>query len=205
MAAPYATLAEFKAWVGLTDAVDDAVISDALAAASAAIDKFCRTHFWQTTAGTNRVFDSCDPWRLRINDAAAVTAVATDKDTDGVYETVWAAGDFQLLPLNPTAGPETLPFTEIRSIGTQTFPQATRRLGLVQVTGTWGWPTVPEDVYQATLLTTNRLIKRRRSPEGVAGFDEFGVIRISTRDDPDAVRLLNPYRTNRRVGGWALA
>lgn len=206
MADPYVTLAEFKTWIVLNDSVDDTTITDALTAASRAIDKFCGTHFWQTAAGTNRVFDTCDPWRLRINDAAAVTGVATDPNGDGVFETVWVAADFQLLPLNPLAAPEQLPFSEIRAVGTLNFPRPTgRRVGLVQVTGTWGWPTVPEAIVQATLLTTNRLFKRKGSPEGVAGFDEFGTVRISTRDDPDAVRLLTPYRTSRRAGGWAFA
>src|SRR5262245_50393141 len=127
MAAPYATVDEFKAWITLTDFVDDAVISDALTAASRAIDKFCKTHFWQTAPGTNRLFDTGDSWFLRINDAAAVTAVATDLDQDGTYETVWAAGDFQLLPLNPDFAPETLPFNQIGAVGTKTFPSATRR------------------------------------------------------------------------------
>lgn len=205
MAAPYATAEEFKSWISLADAVDDVTINDALGAASRATDNFCGTHFWQTPAGTNRVFDACDPWRLRINDAAAVTGVATDPNSDGVFETVWAASDFQVLPLNPDAAPETLPFDEVRAVAALTFPRATRRVGLIRVTGTWGWPAVPEAVFQAVLLTANRLVKRRGSPEGVAGFDEFGVIRISSRDDPDAVRLLTPYRASRRKGGWPLA
>jgi hypothetical protein len=205
----YATAAQYKEWVGLelVDTLDDNVIARALLAASHGVDNFCHTHFWQTTAGTNRVFDACDTRRLRINDAAAVTAVATDKDGDGVFETAWAAGDYQLLPLNPSAAPETLPFSEIWAIGTLTFPPPVyaKRLGRVQVTGTWGWPVVPDAVVQSTLLLANRLVKRKESPEGVSGFDEFGVIRISARDDPDAVRYLTPYRTTRRAGGWAFA
>ena len=201
----YRTVAEFKSWVGLTDSVDDATIASALLSASHGIDNYCHTHFWKTPAGTARVFDTCDAWRLRINDAAAVTQVATDTDSDGVWETVWAAGDFQLWPLNPTAGPETQPYTEILAIGTLSFPRATRRQGLIKITGTWGWPDVPEPVIQSTLLVTNRLIKRRGSPEGIAGIDEFGTVRISAREDPDVVRLLTPYRANRRIGGWAMA
>lgn len=203
----YRTVAEFKAWLSppLTDAVDDANIASALLSASHGIDNYCHTHFWQTPAGTTRIFDTCDAWRLRINDAAAVTQVATDSNSDGTYETVWSAGDFQLWPLNPAFGPETQPFTEILAIGTRSFPFATRRQGLIQVTGTWGWPTIPESVIESTLLITNRLLKRRGSPEGIAGIDEFGTVRISAREDPDVVRLLTPYRANRRVGGWALA
>jgi len=206
MAAPYVTVEEFKTWIVLSDGIDNTTITDALTTASRAIDTFCNTHFWQTTAGTTRLFDTCDPMRLRINDAAAVTQIATDRNADGVFEVVWAGTDFQLLPLNPAAAPEQLPFTEVRAVGALTFPPAVvKRTGLIQVTGTWGWPAVPEAIRQATRLTANRLVKRRSSPEGVSGFDEFGVVRISTRDDPDAVRLLTPYRTQRRAGGWALA
>jgi hypothetical protein len=206
MAAPYVSLAEFKVWANWPiDTDDDAAITDDLTAASAAIDKFCKTHFWQTAAGTTRAFDTCDPRKLRINDAAAVTAVATDKDSDGTFETVWAPTDFQLLPLNPAAAPETLPFSAVRAVATQTFPAPTKREGIVQVTGTWGWAAIPEAVAEATRLVTNRLLKRRQSPEGVLGSEDFGTIRVSPREDPDAVRLLTPYRANRRPGGWALA
>lgn len=195
----YCAVAEYKDWAGIkaNDAVDDVMIDRAIGAVSRGIDNFTKTRFWKTAAGTSRVFDSCDGWQLDIDDAVAVTQVATDTDNDGVFETVWAATDFQLLPLNPAANPEPKPYTQIRAIGTLRFPRptsSTSRLGLVQVTGTWGWPAIPEPVYQAALMLVHRTIKRRGSPEGVAGFDEFGQIRISARDDPDAVRYLLPYQ-----------
>jgi hypothetical protein len=205
----YVTVPQFKAWRGGPgDTVDDVVIDESIGAASRGIDNFCNTRFWQTAAGTNRRFDTCDSRLLRIGDAVAVTQVATDKDGDGVFEVVWAATDYQLLPLNPAAAPELEPFTKIHAVGTLTFPQITSptsRHGRVQITGTWGWPFIPSAVRQACLLVTNRLVKRRASPEGVAGLDEFGTVRISSRDDPDAVRYLTPYKTSRRAGGWAIA
>jgi hypothetical protein len=204
----YITKPAFKARLPIYDNIDDVVIDESIEAASRGIDNFCKTQFWQTAAGTTRRFDSCDGYRLRIGDATAVTQVATDDDGDGTFETVWASTDWQLLPLNPSAGPEQQPYTELRAIGSLRFPliaSATSRQGLVQVTGTWGWPAIPSPVEEACFLVTNRLMKRHNSPEGVAGFDEFGVIRISSRDDPDAVRYLMPYRSMRRRGGWALA
>ncbi len=204
----YVTVPEFKVWVGLADTIDDVVIDSSIEAASRGIDNFCRTRFWKTAAGTARLFDTCDGNGLRIDDAAAVTAVATDPTADGTFDIVWTAADYQLLPLNPAAAPELRPFTQIHAIGTLTFPRVasnTSRHGLVQVTGTWGWPAIPVAVREACLLVTNRLVKRRSSPEGVAGFDEFGTVRISSRDDPDASRYLTPYRTMRRAGGWAFA
>jgi hypothetical protein len=190
----YCTVQEFKTWAGLDDAIDDTTIDRAIGAVSRGIDNFTKTRFWRTFPGVNRVFDSCDGRQLDIGDVVAVTQVATDTDNDGVFETVWAASDYQLLPLNPAAAPELEPFTELWAVGSLRFPRPTSRVGLVQVTGTWGWPAVPLPVYQATLILVHRTIKRRGSPEGVAGFDEFGQIRISTRDDPDAVRYLLPYQ-----------
>ena len=167
----YETIAGFKNWVLLGDSLDDETVEDALEAASRSIDNYCNTQFWQTAAGATRVFDTCDSWSLRIGDAVAVTQVATDTNSDGTFETIWAATDFQLLPLNPAMAPEQEPYTEIRAIGAFTFPAATRRLGLIRVTGTWGWPAIPQAVIQSTRLIANRLIKRRSSPEGIAGFN----------------------------------
>lgn len=205
MANEYATPDEYKQeWLSpaLSGAQDDAKIDRALTAASRAIDHFCDRHFWQATA-TARRFDTCDQWTLDIDDLVSVTSVKTDDNRDGVYETTWAVSDYQLLPLNPAAEPEPQPFDQIKAVAGRTFPQPSgynSRLGLIEITGTWGWPAIPVAVNQACLMVANRIVKRSGSPEGVAGFDEFGVIRISSRDDPDAVRLLNDYWLARKVG-----
>lgn len=46
-----------------------------------------------------------------------------------------------------------------------------------------------DEVQEATLLLASRLYKRRLSPEGVAGWADLGVVRI-TAQDPDIDRLL---------------
>lgn len=48
------------------------------------------------------------------------------------------------------------------------------------------------DAQLAVIMQAARLYKRRRSPEGVAGFGEMGVVRIS-RIDPDVAELLAAY------------
>jgi hypothetical protein len=192
----YVTIVEAKDWLGLqvSDVADDAKIGVATAAASRAIDEFCRRTFFPDTG--NRLFDVSpgDPTHVGIDDAAAVTTVATDDDRDGVYETVWATSDYQLLPLIQASG-EPRPYTIIRAVGDRQFPEPTSggRLGLVQVTATWGWDPVPDPVKQACLILMARIFKRKESPQGVAGFDQFGTIRISQAADPDASRLLEPY------------
>jgi len=46
-------------------------------------------------------------------------------------------------------------------------------------------------VYQAVLMQSARLYKRRSSPEGVAGFGDLGIVRVTTFD-PDIEAMLNP-------------
>jgi len=54
-----------------------------------------------------------------------------------------------------------------------------------------GYVSKPE-VQQAVLLLASRLYKRRSSPEGVAGWEDLGAVRILGRD-PDIERLLEQY------------
>lgn len=197
----YCTLSDLKDWVKLNDSIDDLKLERSITAASRGIDNFCDRQFWQFIGA--RVFDTCDEYLLDIDDLTSISSVKTDDNADGTFETVWAASDHQLLPLNPAAEPEPGPFNKLKAIANRTFPRPSgraSRLGLVEITGTWGWPAIPESVYQACLLVTARLVKRKESPEGVSGFDDFGVIRISSRDDPDAVRLLDPYWNAASVG-----
>jgi hypothetical protein len=55
--------------------------------------------------------------------------------------------------------------------------------------GSWVPEPWPTHIEQATLIQAARLYKRRNSPEGVAGFGEMGVVRVSTLD-PDVEALI---------------
>jgi hypothetical protein len=50
----------------------------------------------------------------------------------------------------------------------------------------------PEEVFYAALMQAARLVKRRASPEGVAGMGDFGPVRISVMD-PDIEAELGPW------------
>ncbi len=195
----YATLAEFKAWNEIDAATNDADAERAVESASRWIDSFCGRAFWQTPAPVARLFQPCSSKLIELglyNDLVSVTALATDEGGDGIFETAWAASDYQLLPVHTSSAPEALPYTEILAVAGRRFPSAgAGRVGRVQVTGTWGWPAVPTSVKQACLIQSARLYKRRNSPEGVTGFgSDFGAIRLSARPDPDAVDLIKRYR-----------
>jgi len=90
--------------------------------------------------------------------------------------------------------------------------QATKDDGTLSIcleaAGNWVYdrvyPTMINDpeVVQAVLLLASRLYKRRLSPEGVAGWDDMGAIRIIARD-PDLVSLLEQKIHTYRVLGIA--
>jgi len=123
--------------------------------------------------------------------------VATDPSGRGVFDTVWASTDFQLLPYNAAAGPEPEPWTALRAVGTKTFPWLLNtwltRLDRVQITAKWGWPAVPADVTQACLIKAARLFHRKESIQGIAGVSDFGPVRLSKGEDSDVLLLLGPY------------
>jgi len=59
---------------------------------------------------------------------------------------------------------------------------------------------VTEDEVQGAMIDqAGRWWSRRRSPEGVAGSSEFGVVRV-TAIDPDIRRKLRPYRDLTKAG-----
>ena len=66
----------------------------------------------------------------------------------------------------------------------------------VQVTAAWGWSAIPDEVKQAALIKAGALFRRKDSLEGIlGGFQEFGAIRVGSREDRDVVALLKYYRT----------
>lgn len=190
----YCTLADLQSWNTATQTGHVAMLETAIEASSRWIDQFCQRHFWQASA-TARTFPSPTDLRtLRIDDLAAITSLKTDEAGDGTFETTWSATDYELLPLNPAASPEARPWTTVRSTG-RCFPTptCTGRVARVEITGTWGWPAVPVDVKQACLMLAARVFIRKESPVGVAGFGEFGAIRVRNAD-PDVMALVEPYR-----------
>ena len=74
------------------------------------------------------------------------------------------------------------------------------RQNTVEITGVWGWPSVPLDVKQACRIIVAEISKMQESPLGVAGFGEFGVMRVSKTMPPRAMQLLAPYRHGHNFG-----
>lgn len=197
----YVTLPELKRWLRYEepeDAQPDDELYEATATAvSRYVDNYCNRHFYQITE--ERDFCASDVHTIALgtfNDLVSITELSTDEDGDGVFAEVWDAADYETRPKN-TLGP----YRFIRAIGRR-FPRNTAaggRLERIRVEGVWGWPTVPEAVHQATLIQAARVAKRKEAPEGILGLNQFGVLRVSGKPDPDVRDLLGSYRI-RAVG-----
>jgi hypothetical protein len=191
----YATLADVKAALRITDSVDDSLIELSIEAASREIDGYCNRVFYSTT-GT-RVFQNVDSFIVNTDDIISVTTLKTSDD-GVIYDTTWTTADYQLEPLNGVSGGLVQPFTRIRAIGDYLFPvwSITGTYGnkaSVQISGVFGWSAVPTAVKQATVLLAMRQFKRYDSPMGVMGFGDIGAIRVG-RTDPDVEALLMPFK-----------
>jgi hypothetical protein len=189
----YATLAQVKAALRITDSVDDTLLEMARVSASDLIDGYTGRTF--TTSGTvTRVFAPADDYVLQTDDLAG-TAVTITSSTgaDGVFDVTWKTTDYQLEPLNGVSNGQAVPFTRIRAIQDYLWPTAGGE-ATVRVRGVYGFPSIPIVITQATVLQSSRIFTRLQSPLGVAGFGEAGVVKVTRALDPDVAALVEPYR-----------
>jgi len=187
----YCSLAQVKASARITDNVDDDLLELAVEAASREIDQACERNFYNAGTAT-RIFAARDSFVCEIDDLVSLTSLKTDPEGDGNYTVTWTATDYNLEPLNGISGGIPQPFNQIRARDTYLFPLENGE-PLVQVTGTWGWSSVPKAIEQATVILASRIYKRNDSPLGVAGFGDIGVIRVG-KLDPDVEALIHPFR-----------
>jgi hypothetical protein len=194
----YVTLPEAKAYLGVTDAVDDVQITGWITAASRAIDKRCNRQFGSLAAPAARTYRRvpyCDPasglWQVDIDDVQSSTGLT-------VNGTAYATSGAVLLPDNAPA--DGRPWTAI-GFNVQPFPQAPGVPQTTVVVATWGWTAVPAQVPAAAKLQINRWNARRDSPMGIAGSPEQGSeLRLLAKLDPDVATVLAGLSRRRRVG-----
>jgi hypothetical protein len=187
----YATEAELKQWIGISDAVDDAKLAAMLDQASRDVDGYCRRSFYQSAAATVRYYTATRADELLIADCVSLSAVATDSDGERAYGDVWTVSDYDLLPENAAADGWPYDKLAVAPVGDYRFPVGVRKG--VKLTGVWGWPSIPEGVKTATKLRAAWLFKRPDTPLGMAGSTDLGLVRVG-RFDPDFERALEPYR-----------
>lgn len=204
MATTYCSVADLKARLGITDTTDDAIITEAVDAASRAVEEITGRYFWN--AADTRTYVPQSVTRLPLDDIVSVTSLQVDRDGDGVFEETWTQGADYVLEVspgryNPSARGEQWPYTEAVVVtGGKLFPFTWMwsHLNRVQVAGTFGWPAVPSAVVQATLIAAADLFRFKDAQFGVAGFGEFGVVRVG--QNTMVKNLLRRYISPQRVG-----
>lgn len=189
----YITVSDLKVRLGINDAVDDAVLTIAVKAATDGINHHCRRQFHAATEATARKARATSTELVITADfhSEQNLVVASDDDGDGVFETTWAASDYELEPLDGIVdGVEGFPFWRIRAVGDKRFPLH-RRAG-VRVTALWGWAEVPSGVVSAAYIIAEDVARLKDTAFGVGGYSEYG--RIRARENPHAATQLKPFR-----------
>jgi hypothetical protein len=202
----YCSIEELKSRLGiaLTDTPDNFELLLAVDAASGAIDEVTGRYFWR--GQDTRTYVPQSIYRQDIDDLAVTTglAVSVDRNGDGVYEEAWTLNtDYQLEVspgrYNPAAKGEQWPYTGFSIIGPKYIPIVWpwSFQNRIQVSGVFGWPAVPRNVKQATLISAADFFRLKDAPFGIAGFGEFA---IRIQQNPRVMQLLKRYISGRSVG-----
>jgi len=187
----YATLAQVKSALRITDSVDDSLLEMAIESASRAIDQYTNRNFYN--AGTAvRYYAPSNSLNVLIDDLISISKLESMNDDEQVYDTTWASDDYQLEPLNGITDGIEQPYTNIRAIGDYVY-QTLEGEATVKVTGVWGWSATPIQVTQATVIQSSRIFKRLDSPLGIIS-GELGSMRVGSRLDPDVAQLVDSLR-----------
>ena len=90
----YATLADVKAALKITDNMDDSLLEIAVESASREIDGYTGRYFYNGGTAT-RNYAATDSWVTFVDDLQSVSELSTTDEVGGSY-TVWTANDFQV-------------------------------------------------------------------------------------------------------------
>lgn len=190
----YATLAQVKAALRITDSVDDSLLEMAIESASRLIDGCTYRYFYNAGTAT-RDFAAEDSYLVLIDDLVSISELKATDEIGSEYIT-WLPTDYQLQPVNGKQDGLNTPYTSILAVDDKLFNTLGSQ-ALVRITGVWGWSAIPMAVTQATIIQASRIYKRLDSPLGVAGFGDLGAIRVGRALDPDVEQLVMPYRIMR--------
>lgn len=188
----YVLLDEFKDYIRDQVSVDDAVSQAALTAAEVMINDFCQRSFDVAGASSTRSYTppSGECAVLRIHDCTSITSITE-------WGSTLAAASYQAEPVGLlTWTGAARPYEQVRRYGAPWAYDYGK--AQIVVTATWGWSATPASVTEATKIIAKDILQQRNNNSGVAGFGEFGAIRV--RMNPIAIDLLKPLRRGEAFG-----
>ncbi|WP_329426837.1 phage head-tail connector protein [Streptosporangium sp. NBC_01495] len=189
----YIELATLKNALGVTDTDRDALLEQAISAATSGIDERCGRTFGRDIAASTRTFrtrgrtirDDHGGELLLVDDIATDEGLVIEVGDRAIWTPVHETR-FETEPENALVLGR--PVTSLALL--YSWWSLYRR---ARITAVWGWPEVPAGIKQAALLQASRLYRRKDSPEGVAGSAEWGLVRMPNLD-PDVRALVEPFR-----------
>lgn len=190
----YITLANLKTYLKIDDSVEDTLLENIIESASRSIDRIANRRFYLDAAASARTYRQSTYWRVQTDDFGTATGliVKTDPNATQTFQTTLTLGtDYIIEPTNAAALGR--PYTTITIVGSNGFSLPTNLAPQVEVTAKWGWPTVPDDIEQATYILSADLYKRKDSIGGVLGLSELGAIRMSPLGR-DIAAMVKAYR-----------
>lgn len=190
----YCTLAELKAYMGITDTSADTQLGDAIITASRDVDHYCGRRFFADTNATARVFVPSRVDMVTTDDFQSTVGliVQVDSGDNGSFSLTLNSANYELEPFNNVFdGEPGWPYYRIRSLNGE-FIMWNRRQASVQVTAKWGWAAVPGPIKQATIYLAEEAYRMKDSPFGIVSGDQLGPIRL--RPNQRLLAMLDPYR-----------
>lgn len=187
----YATIAELKELLDKVSSTDDTALTICLQAAETYINgnRGARRRFDQVSEA--RVFDGNGVALLPVPDLVSVTSITVAPGT-GQAQVALAGTDYYL---GPPADGRGRPYTwiELSDVGTyRVWPRGQRT---ITVTGTWGWPSVPDDIQLVALSLAARAWKSTQAGfSDVIGVDEAGQAQFSKAIGTFDSQVLKSYR-----------
>jgi hypothetical protein len=190
----YITLSGLKTYLKIDDSVEDALLEQIIESASRSIDRIANRRFYLDGSATARTFRPIGNLRVIVDDIGTTSGLIlkTDPDANGVFQTTFTLNsDYIVEPTNALA--KGRPITYLTVVGPTALSLPVNYWPQVEVTARWGWPTVPDDIEQATYILSADLYKRKDSIGGVLGLSELGAIRMSPLGR-DIAAMVRAYR-----------
>ncbi len=182
----YATLAQLKSWLKITDTTDDTELTAAIASVSVEIENICERQFNSAGSVSARVFEPEGPTLLKFDDFHTITGLIIA--VDGV---TWTTDDYKLLPLNGLRNGRPWVYEALEPLNCGRLPTG---WASVSVTANWGWASVPTPIFEACLIASSETFALKDARFGVAGWGAMGDIRV--RENPMVLKKLKPYMRN---------
>jgi hypothetical protein len=190
----YITLANLKTYLKIDDSVEDTLLESIIESASRSIDRIANRRFYLDATASARTYRPVGNMRVIVDDFGTTTGLIfkTDPDSTGTYQkTMTLNTDYIVEPT--TAIAKGRPLNYLTIVGGTALSLPVNYRPQVEVTAKWGWPSVPDDIEQATYILSADLYKRKDSIGGVLGLSELGAIRMSPLGR-DIAAMVRAYR-----------